>query len=248
MKKLCSIFLTAILLLSSLPFAFAADEILGDWYAASLIMNGTETKMADFNTNIQYTFKDDGTVDISVSMMGGAPVITAANWKKNGSDYIMNTDAGDEITLKMEDGILKAYGVDGSISSFSRQSDGGKSYVPGEAKSDAAMADYNGEWKLAFVESAGSLLKAEFYGENPPFDLVAFTIADGKVTGSLGFDTLKKDFAVDGFVEEGAFRFSAADTFGNTKEIKLVLLQDSYIRFTVDTAGVAMSFYYQKVQ
>ncbi len=189
MKKIVSILLTLVILLSVAAFAEAAD-FTGLWYGSL------------FGMNIELTINEDGTYVLAApGAPGDEESGSTGAWEFDGEKIIMDGDESSPLvydgeTLVMSDGEMEVI--------FTREP--GDSFVAAEAIADAPVEAFAGEWTCKYVTMAGLTIDADAVGEvlGVKIEGTSVTVADD--SGMFGDGEAQEFTYADGaltFGEDG---------------------------------------------
>lgn len=175
MKKLVALLLALMLCLG---VALAEDaDIIGTWYLNEVASNGMSFDPATLGLDVTMTFDEDE----KATTVSGEET-TVSYWRKNGDEYFTPFNDG-LLVFAPQDGNLVGE-MDGVQMTFGRERAEVEVYDFGEAKTDAAMEDYNGFWDAVEVEMLGMQLPMADVGLT-----MQMMVQDGTVVISDGNNT-----------------------------------------------------------
>ena len=109
MKRFFSLLVTICMVFSMIPAlaeSLTAEDVLGIWYAVSMISEGEELAFASLGMNIEMELKDDGTAVMTTSFMGEADEENGTWELMDGAVVIATGDSF--LTATLQDGLLVA--------------------------------------------------------------------------------------------------------------------------------------------
>lgn len=191
MKKIVAVLLALMLCLGA-ALAETAD-LVGTWYFNAIATKGASVNPGSMGLSMSLTFNEDNSASVDVS---GA--VVEGTWTVKDGKIILEAD-GESRVLSMQDGNL-VMEVEGGQGIFGREKAEVEVYDFGEAKTDAAMEDYNGFWDATAVELLGIQMPVADMGLTMQMMVQDGTvvISDGNSTG--GSETSFEDgvLVIDG--------------------------------------------------
>lgn len=231
MKKLVALLLALMLCLGT---ALAEDaDIIGTWYLNKVASNGMSFDPATLGLDITMTLDED---EKATTVSGEETMVSY--WRKNGDEYITPLNDG-LLVFALQDGNLVGE-MDGVQMIFGREKAEVATFVLGEAKTDATMADYNGTWNATLVDMLGMQLPVAEMGM-----MMQITVADGKVSvmESEGEEPTTAEGTAT--VENGVLSIMIE---GDTVATPLQLHEGDVLAMVVDMGeGMTMSMYFERV-
>ena len=229
MKKIAAILLA---LLVCLGVALAEEtDFTGTWYATEIVMGEMNISVASLGMDMSLTLQADGT---GVSASGGESA--ECTWVMENGSAVVTSD-GESMAFTLVDGKLVTE-QEGAYLYFEREKAEVETYVPAEAKADAAMADYNGVWDAVIAEMLGMQMSVEAMGMS-----MQVVVNDGAVMLVEGVGEEATYAETTAVVEDGALVLQGED--GN---VALQLLQDGVMVMSQDMGeGLVVSIYFEKL-
>ena len=164
-------------------------------------MEDMELSAAMINMEATLTIGEDG----SWEMVFGEES-TTGTWETNSTGAYLLTDAeGTVQEFTLVDGVLMAED-EGMGMTFVREKPVLDTFVPGEVVADPALEDFDGEWTLTLIESAGLQISASDAG----LELV-ITIANGFATIDQTYAGTTAHVESDGLFADGTLTITSAD-------------------------------------
>lgn len=231
MKKLVALLLALMLCLGT-ALAETAD-LAGVWYFNEMSAGEMTINPATLGMEMTMTLNEDGTA--AMDTMGE---VNEGTWTVDGENVVITFD-GDPMTFALAEGNLVA-DQDGTIMTFGREKAEVATFVLGEAKTDATMADYNGTWNATLVDMLGMQLPVAEMGM-----MMQITVADGKVSvmESEGEEPTTAEGTAT--VENGVLSIMIE---GDTVATPLQLHEGNVLAMVVDMGeGMIMSMYFERV-
>ena len=239
MKKTLALTTVVIITLSALcAGALAAlepSDVIGNWYLNSIMYGETPMSAATLGMEMTMELNEDNTA-VMVMEMSGVSNSTSGTWVIAGEEVILTqAEGGGSQVLTLVNGSLSSEQDDGGMV-FGRERIVEEPIVIAPVRTDAVLADFNGEWTAYLAESAGMMLPADVIG----FE-ATLTIEDGKVTlAGSGFGESQQ---LEGDVSEGALTAVQVDAGGGTFSMSFNLHEDG----TVSSVFLeAITLYFQK--
>ncbi len=231
MKKLmCAILALALTLAMCFGALAEAADVTGTWYLNSVSMEDMELSAAMINMEATLTIGEDG----SCEMVFGEES-TTGTWETNSTGSYLMTDAeGTVQEFTLVDGVLMAED-EGMGMTFVREKPVLDTFVPGEVVADPALEDFDGEWTLTLIESAGLQISASDAG----LELV-ITIANGFATIDQTYAGTTAHVESDGLFADGTLTITSAD---GASEMAFQLHDDGTMSWTQADGTIA---YFQK--
>lgn len=232
MKKLVALLL-ALMLCLGVALAETAD-VAGVWYFNEMSDGEMTINPATLGMEMTMTLNEDGTAAANDSM----GEVTEGTWAVDGENVVITFD-GDPMTFALVDGNLVG-NQDETTMTFGKEKAEVETFVLGEAKTDAVMADYNGTWNATLVDMLGMQLPVAEMGM-----MMQITVADGKV--SVMESEGEEPTAAEGTatVENGVLSIMIE---GETVATPLQLHEGDVLAMVVDMGeGMTMSMYFERV-
>ena len=237
MKKVLSVVTALLVALTMLSAGALATpepgDVLGIWYLTSIVYGDTAMNPADFGMEITLELNEDGTANMGTV---GDDDVETGTWVIAGDQIIISTD-GEDIEFTLEDGNLIAEQDEG-LMIFGRERPEFETYEIVPIRTDAALADFNGNW-IAFLaanEEEGLKFPAAALG----FD-VSLAIEDGMVTvAAFGGSQL-----FEGNVSDGVLTAVEADTGGDGETMTFNLHEDGVVSANFMET---ITLYFEKVE
>lgn len=191
MKKLVALLL-ALMLCLGVALAETAD-VAGVWYLNEMSDGEMTINPATLGREMTMTLNEDGTAAANDSM----GEVTEGTWAVDGENVVITFD-GDPVTFALVDGNLVG-NQDETTMTFGKEKAEVETFVLGEAKTDAVMADYNGTWNATLAEMMGMQFPMETLEMS-----MQFKVEDGKVIVMEGEGEEVSSVEEEAFVENGA--------------------------------------------
>ena len=204
-------------------------DVTGTWYLNEVSVDGMSVNPSIMGVDMTLTLNADGT--FSMNLMGE---VYEGAWSTYGN--IVSLIGKQSFTLA--DGNLTGE-LNGFLMTLSQEKAVVETYVPGEAKVDATMADYNGTWNATMADMFGMQLPMESLDMT-----MQIIVADGKMTVLEGMGEEISTSEGTATVENGALSMMIE---GATEVTTVQLYTDGVLALAVDMGDdLAMTFYFEK--
>lgn len=229
MKKLLAILLALALCMG---FALAEDvDVTGTWYLNEMASGDMVVNPAAMGMEMTMTLNADGTATVT---QNGDP--TDGTWAMEEGNVVVTME-GDPMPFSPEEGKLVVR-ESGMTMTFEKEKAAVDTFVLGEAKTDAVMADYIGTWNATLAEMMGMQLPMETLGMS-----MQFCVEDGKVIVMEGEGDEVSSLESEAVVENGALIVKDGE-----QPLSLQLHEGDVLALVQEIdEGMVLSIYFERV-
>lgn len=231
MKKLAAILL-ALLLCMGLALA-ETEDLTGTWHLNEVISGEISINPGVLGMDMSITLNADGTASGDVAGATGE-----GTWTMEDGNVVV-TMTGDPLTFVLEDGNLVCT-LEGSKMVFGREKAEASKVELGEALSDVALEDFNGQWNATIVDMMGMQIPVADMGMQ-----MVITIADGQVTMTEGEGEAATTATGEAVLENGVL---TVKTENDEDNLPLTIHENGMMAALLESDGMSMGIYFEKAE
>ena len=231
MKKLISIFLTAVLMLCApcLGAMAEADEVSGAWYLNAIESGGVSMNPASIGLEMTLTLHADGSAVVSMTSEEDG----AGSWVREGDKITAQID-GEPMEFTLAGNMLIAGDEDGDTKmTFGREKEIAEAFQPAPAMANPELADFDGTWIATMIDAMGVQLPIAVTGMEMTLIIEGGVVS---VTQTAGGDEVLT--GAEGTLQGGALTVSSDPlTDGEALSFALTLHEDGTMSYAGDDTG-----------
>lgn len=248
MKKILACVLALSLMLLCVVAAAETTDVTGSWYLNVVETEGMQMEPGMLGMEVTMILNADGTV-VLYSAFGEEGEEETGTWTQEGDIVTLKQEEAEDTVFALTEGQLVA-DMDGEKMIFGREKTEVEKYEAAPVDTDAALADFDGDWEISLIDFMGMQIPAEMAEGIVDMSQTNMSISNGVAVMS-GTDAEGNPVSAEitGELADGVLTLKTVDEYENESVLPVALLEDGLLCLTEgdEESGMSIAIYYERV-